>query len=289
VRTKSVRLSLPIVFGLATALVLAGLAWACVPTADISVDPRSGPPGSRVTVSGSSFGDRRVEIRWDSQVLAQAQGPSFTATVTIPASSAGVKILEAVAYNQDGAVAGSTGAPFEVTPPAGQTQSPGLPTSPQAPPARQAPGSGPPARPPTARNGESRRAERDRASQGAGRSESSAGGSATPGVLARGNERFFAGSLSADAQAPAAPTNSSRNSRSSATRGASERSAAGDLWSGFGRGSTPGLGAVGTEADPPGGQMTTILLLLALGLTLLSAGLAVAVTSRRRSPVRGSS
>lgn len=309
--TRLLRLSPAIAIGclLAAGLVLAALASACVPQASISVDPRSGPSGSQVTVTGSTFGQRAVEIRWnslDGQVLATARGPEFTATVTIPAASGGVKILKAVAYDPDGTVAGSTGAPFEVTAPAesppsagapGSAPAPGspeAPASPQAPTAPDAPGSRPPARSPSPRapEGDGGRAEGERAPAGRrGRTDSPPTDRTSSGVVARGGREFFAGSV-ASADGPAVPARkeaaSSQAPGSPASRRPGERSAAADLWSGFRGGSVLGLGATdaSSAADAPGGQLWVGVALLGLGLLTLLAALAIIVVRRRRSTAR---
>lgn len=70
------------------ALLLGGssLAWACTPTARITLDPTEGRAGSQVLVTGEDFGPT-VQIHWDSvdgPVLERTTGPSFSVWVTVP-------------------------------------------------------------------------------------------------------------------------------------------------------------------------------------------------------------
>lgn len=91
---------------------VASLAWACSPSAYISVGPSAAPAGSRVTVEGRNFENERVEIRWngiDGPLLGAATGPSFRVQVPTPAAAKpGVYYVVAVAN------AGKGSAPFEV-------------------------------------------------------------------------------------------------------------------------------------------------------------------------------
>ena len=295
---RVVRLSPAVVSLFAAAgLIIAGLAWACVPTAELSVDPRFGPAGSQVTVHGSSFGDRTVEIRWNSQtgpLLARAQGPTFSTSVTIPASAAGVRVLKAVAYDADGAVAGAAGVPFEVTSTAPAPRAPQAPALARPPVAMPSPAAPVVGRTPAARapenSGERGRGERGPAE---GRVPSrSAGGAPQPvGAVRRTTQTFFAGSVPAvrplaPSFARQAPTSPSRTSRGTFGRAAAVDP---DVWSGFSSGSAYGLGANRAPASAPGGELTAGLVLLGLGLIALVAGVGLGLSRRRSDSARISS
>ena len=91
---------------LAVGLVGAAVAWACLPGATIDGFPRAGPAGTDVLVSGNGFPDRPVEIHWDGPygpVLATTHGPSFSeVTVTVPRASAGDYYITAIAVDRSG-------------------------------------------------------------------------------------------------------------------------------------------------------------------------------------------
>ncbi len=86
-------------FGALTMLMLSAMtAWACTNLATLNLGEGSGPPGTSVDVTGSSFrapaqGGQNVIIRWDAidgpalaRTPADATG-SIAATVTIPANA----------------------------------------------------------------------------------------------------------------------------------------------------------------------------------------------------------
>ena len=60
------RLILSTVLALSALVAAAAIAWACVPTPSITVNPKSGPAGTTVTVNGTGFYDTGpVTIRWN--------------------------------------------------------------------------------------------------------------------------------------------------------------------------------------------------------------------------------
>ncbi len=121
--SRRARRTATILVGLgAIVLSAAALAWACTPQAAISAAPGSGPSGTRVTITGTSFTPGAVRIHWGSStgpVIGAATGPEFTTTVTIPQSRADVYYIRAVGPE------GSGSASFEVTVPAGTAPAPG--------------------------------------------------------------------------------------------------------------------------------------------------------------------
>lgn len=93
---------------------LTGSAFACTAQASMSIDPTSGPSGSTTTATGRSFDESPVELRWDSkngQLLATAQGPTFTTSLRIPEAPSGVHYIVATSTSS-GHVARAA---FEVT------------------------------------------------------------------------------------------------------------------------------------------------------------------------------
>lgn len=132
---------------LAAGLSAVAVAWACTPTADMTVDRASGPPGTQVTLTGTKFDQGIVEIRWattDSAPIATAQGPDFSLTVTIPDAAPGYYQFGGVGYTRDGQAAGEAYVSFQVTAPAGQqTAPPAAPTQPGHRPAASRPDSRP--------------------------------------------------------------------------------------------------------------------------------------------------
>ncbi|MGH9151540.1 MAG: hypothetical protein ACRD03_03830, partial [Acidimicrobiales bacterium] len=97
-------------------------AWACVPQPRlVAVLPdSSGPPGTEVTVDGLGFDRGRAEVRWNSRdgaLLASADGPDFSATITIPDVPAGLYALIVLSRQPGGAIGNTARAAFEVTGP----------------------------------------------------------------------------------------------------------------------------------------------------------------------------
>jgi hypothetical protein len=114
------RLSLTLIGLLAVAATVAGLAWACTPSASLSLDRQFGPAGDSVTVTGSAFTTGPVDVRWNSDtgpLLANRTGPSFTATVEVPDAAPGVYMIVGTGHLADGSIAWRMAAPFEVLEP----------------------------------------------------------------------------------------------------------------------------------------------------------------------------
>lgn len=105
---------------LATVLVAAGSAWACVPQARLlSLQPASfGAAGTQVRVNGLGFDEGPAEVRWnspDGPQLATANGPNFSVQVTIPASPPGLYSIIALSRLPGGGVGNAGSAAFQVT------------------------------------------------------------------------------------------------------------------------------------------------------------------------------
>lgn len=117
--------------GVSAATVLA-LALASPASAHYStqayVAPNAGPPGTQATVKGylptdeagnpNMYSAGAVEVRWGTKtgpILARARGETFTASVTIPQAPVGAHWIWVVQYKDDGTLAASTAATFEVT------------------------------------------------------------------------------------------------------------------------------------------------------------------------------
>ena len=94
-------------------LVPAALAWACTPSANVSVRPASAPAGAAVKVTGREFLDGPVEIRFASlrgghsaagrgRLLRKVRGPSFSVRVRVPRVRAGRHLVVAVGRGADG-------------------------------------------------------------------------------------------------------------------------------------------------------------------------------------------
>lgn len=98
----------------------AGMAFACTVSAAISMNPNRGEVGTTVTVTGQAFVPAPVEIRWDAtgQVLATANGPSFSVNVRIPETGPGVYYVTAIVNGERKAAEA-----FKVTVPSSQTGS----------------------------------------------------------------------------------------------------------------------------------------------------------------------
>jgi len=110
---------LAVAAGLAGLLSLAGVAWACTATTFITASPHIGAAGTLVRVDGSPFGVGPVEIRWNSAtgpVLGTGAGPTFSASVNIPAGFApDIYYLVAVQQGNNGQITAKASAPFELT------------------------------------------------------------------------------------------------------------------------------------------------------------------------------
>lgn len=274
------RIAWAVFAGLAAAVAGAALAWACTPSAQLTIDPESGPPGSNVTVSGASFISENVEIRWDSEggrLLATVKGPEFSERVTVPQAAEGRHEVVVVAHGiEKGPWQGQKfvrEAPFTVTSPGSSSAGGGGGGSG----GEAVPGSGPTGggRPPRPDVGTGGRGAGGRAPGGA---RAGAGAPSGAGAITAGRGRVFADSL--------APLDRRRGAAAQAPgpgAGPAESSAVGDLWSGFGAGRKGALGRDGpvVEAPATSSAMKVGMALLGLGLAVLLAGFCVAAARRR--------
>jgi hypothetical protein len=312
---------------LAVAACGAAVAWACTPSAFISVQGAGGqdfgPAGSQATVQGSGFSDgAKVQIRWnsaDGPTLATATGPRFSVAVTIPANAAdGVYYIVATAVDSEGNPRQAP-APFRVGEP---TRSPGggsgsgSDSGSGGSPAASAPA-------PTATPGGSGPAPGTGSGvtsggntvlggrikyivSGAGPTRAHGGGLATlpsgqavfAGSVAAPRQAVFAGSVAPGQAVFAGSVPQSGLRGAAAKRGSlgqsktapSQRSAGGDLWSGFsgGKGRTAGLDDAGAPSSGPGAGLYVGIGLVGVGLAALLAGFGVPELRRRRALARTS-
>lgn len=291
------------VTGLVAVVIAGSAAWACTPSADLSlVGASSALPGETVTVEATEFNAGPVEIRWDTAtgaVLAAKDGPGFTLTVVVPAdATAGVHYLV-------GAQEGSRNpaAPFSVravqaapapapTPlaaadpspaddpspqlavsPAAAAPSPSAATGDVAPGAAQAPATRQPAATAqTTRPADTARTTTATATAPRTTAATSAG-HPTPGG------------------SPAAPAADVSPAPPGATPSA--RSVSGDVWSGFAAGGRatdgPSLATPsGAHRGSPSSVPALGAALLAFGLMGLAGGFALIGVQRRRAPAASS-
>lgn len=95
----------------------AALAWACTPQASLDpVQPQLGSPGDVVTLSGDHFIQGDVAVYWggaeNGHEIARTQGPEITLEHTVADVEPGTHVIEAVAYREDGSVAGNARTTF---------------------------------------------------------------------------------------------------------------------------------------------------------------------------------
>lgn len=282
----------------AVAVLAVAPALACTPTANVELNPRSGEPGSAITVSGSVFdpGGAPVEIRWggtSGDIVGRTgvnEAGQFSLTVILPRAEPGHYIVSAIQRLNDGGYKRSA-ASFEVTgkPPASQASAP--PSGDQADaeskdqqpapadvavPANSSPapaaGSAQPAPAPVPAPQAAPRVSPASSTVRGARAEVPAGGSSpeTPTAAAPAPE--------ADAGIATEPPESS----------VPPMAAVGDLWSGFGPDGSPGLES--GRADRPGatadGDFGTLLVgagLMALATVMMFVPAVPAISRRRRS------
>lgn len=307
---KPLRRLFPAVLGaLALGLAGASLAWACIPGVNLDLSPSSGPAGAEVRahVYGSTAPEeaalypegRTVEIWWNSKDGPQMHKPipvtesEFWVTVRIPVGAApGANVVLAVVREADGEVLDESRESFHVTVPDSGTAPKAPSTGPK--------GTGRKSGRPSGRRGGSGASLRTTGPTGGHRTGAGRRGGATahpsgrlqPGVATRSGRDVFADSVApwmpgASAGPHVAPAAAGRKRTAAGVR---ERSAIGDLWSGFGSGRLPSL--ISSEADPlvreddPGGQLAVGVGLLGTGLLALLGGGAVAQLRRRRAPAQ---
>ncbi len=298
-------------------LVPAAIAWACNPQAHMkAANGGNVGPGGSLSVAGTYFqanndltlsldgGGNLTNVRTNS-------GGAFTATIQAPSQPGSYTLL---AKNSNGAA--RSGLParlsFQVAAPSSAAPSPqaGQPPASAAPrqspsfnepsvtrsPAQDGPSSGGREQP----SGGREQAQAPAPEQPAARSPETGGSDSTTIIRENGQQGF------ADSAAPssggtstqsfgspdaASPANGSQAEpapgapgRSSGTP--SEQAAGGDVWSGFGSGSSASLLPSATDAAPESGTDSGFgwgIALLGLGLVALASGVAVAEVRRRRA------
>jgi hypothetical protein len=295
--------------GLLTILVVpASIAWACNPQAHLRIDPTV-TAGSSMTVGGTDF-KPNVQINFNFEPggsagsVTTSSAGGFNTTITAP-STPGNYTLSAIGYEADGSV--TAGLPqqasFTVTG-ASQPAAPGSTSQPgrsgtSAPATAPSPGRFSEPEVPKARAFASPKrgssGSRQRAAVRGGGAGRQAALNAGDGVIKASSGAVFAGSVArADRVAAASRGRSAAAGRSRAhaaktTTTPSQRSAAGDVWSGFKSSNAPGLVARGSDAAPSGGPGSlfalSLGLLIAGGLALVS-GLAVTEARKRRARAR---
>lgn len=134
--------------GLTILVATAALAWACLPNANIVLSTNAGAPRSQVTVTGTDFTDKPVQIHWASATgpvlgTVTPTGGRFKVQVTVPEAAPDVYFVYAVGS------AATRQRPFEVTEPAGAAPGP-APSDPSPTPEAQRPSEPPSAPSPSA-------------------------------------------------------------------------------------------------------------------------------------------
>jgi len=315
------RLLLATLLVLAPLTVLAAVAYACSPQANLTGDRSAGggagflgnhPAGSDVGVTGVEFlRDAPVSVTWNgigtelARPRTDGRG-AFRALLQIPEGAApGTYTVVATVTSSNGDTYPAP-ASLRVTARQGSPSSPESgPTSPNSPDARSTPVPGgsvgapsrsrsPDAPAPSAalpRNGNGAPATRSPATEGrSGTGRSAAALRTSSGAETPSGLPAFPGSVAADAEASGGRSSSVAGSAlpAGADAGrASETSASDDLWGGFDSESRPSPYAAGAGSDavsePSITQLTLGLALLAVGSIALLAGALVAATRRRRA------
>jgi hypothetical protein len=260
-----------VIVAIAAALVPAAIAWACNPQAHISLNKTTYGPGESITVSGSYFNSSTCGCTVStSGSSTSASGSAWTATLTAP-SEAGSYAVVAAPSGPDQVYART--ASFQVVDTSASGPAPSEPSS----------------------SGQTFK-EPEVGSAGGGGSKGSGvnGGEPNVGGVGGGGgsvqvgsgQPAFAGSVAAT------PGGSSffsgdEGTASAATAQPSERAAVSDVWSGYAAGKTPSLtsGAALPDGDT-GSELSLGIVLLAVGLLALVAGLTTAEVMRRRAQVR---
>lgn len=104
---------------IASATVVSGRAWGCVPQPYVVLEPRaSGAAGTTVSVVGQNFGPGATELRWNGiggPLLTKATGASFSVPLVIPSATEGVYTLVALSRSPDGGISSAVPIAFQVT------------------------------------------------------------------------------------------------------------------------------------------------------------------------------
>lgn len=303
-------LSLPVLALLGTALVGASIAWACTPSAGFTTSQSSGPPGAAVALQGHDFvPSQPVEIRFGTTQVATGTpdaGGNFATSFSVPRNAPGdVYTIVAISKDpSDGQVYKARGA-FEVTTrPAPNSNNSGT-TSGGEPEAgggdgrsQSTSGAEPEADGGGSRSQTTSGAERGSVDTGSGRttgdtpaaqpqtkpSRGSIESAPENGATARGGSDAGSDSGVFSGSEPRGEGRSDAGASTAA--GASERSAAGDLWGGFG--SDEKAASLTTGADSPakadsGAGRLIGAGLLGFGLLTLVGGFGLAEVRRRRA------
>jgi hypothetical protein len=290
----------------ASVVVPAAIAWACGPNRQMQMDRFVYEPGQTVTVRGSNFqagAELRFTLEPGSNEVARVTVPTDTSfEVAFPApSTPGSYVVQAQGYQNGERIdwlvsreSFEVRQPQSTTPPSTETPTPGA-TAPAPGTTAPAPGATAPSGPGTSPRTQ-RGAERPAARSGEGRRVGSraGGGAVRPGdvTMIRQGRRVFAGSVPRQQRVAAAglsPAPGRRPAAGFASRGerSSQRSAVGDVWSGFGTSRNPSL--VPKDGDPAvadGGSSSGVawgIGLLSLGLLTLVGAVGVAEARRRRA------
>jgi hypothetical protein len=270
------RRSLFVLVALAAVMVPAAIAWACNPQAHISVNNTTYGPGETIAISGSYFNSSTCGCTVStSGSSGAANGSAWTATLTAP-SQPGSYTVVAQASGADSHITRT--ASYQVldtstSGPAGSEQSSSAQTF-KEPKVGGTGGGG-------TGGGSTGGAEPKVGGIGGGGGSVQTGSgqpafagsvAATPG----GSSSFFAGSEGTASATTGQPTAQP-----------SERAAVSDVWSGYAAGKTPSLtsGAAVPDGDT-GSELSLGIVLLAVGLLALVAGLTTAEVMRRRAQVR---
>jgi IPT/TIG domain len=241
-----------IIVAVAAGLIPAAIAWACNPQAHISVNNTTYGPGETITVSGSYFNSDTCGCTVSTGGSATgASGSAWTATLTAP-SQPGSYTVVAQASGADSHITRT--ASYQVV----DTSASG---------------------PSVSEQGTSGQTFKEPKVGGV----SGGGGSVPTGS----GEQAFAGSVAAAPGGGSFFSGGGSGTASSATTQPSERAAVSDVWSGYAAGKTPSLtsGAAVPDGDT-GSELSLGIVLLAVGLLALVAGLTTAEVMRRRAQVR---
>jgi hypothetical protein len=252
-----------IIVAVAAGLIPAAIAWACNPQAHISVNNTTYGPGETITVSGSYFNSTTCGCTVSTGGSATgASGSAWTATLTAP-SQPGSYTVVAQASGADSHITRT--ASYQVV----DTSASGPSVSEQGP------------------SGQTFKEPKVGSAGGGGEPKvggvSGGGGSVQTGSGAQA----FAGSVAATPAGGSFFSAGGEGTASAATTQPSERAAISDVWSGYAAGKTPSLtsGAAVPDGDT-GSELSLGIVLLAVGLLALVAGLTTAEVMRRRAQVR---
>jgi hypothetical protein len=252
-----------IIVAVAAGLIPAAIAWACNPQAHISVNNTTYGPGETITVSGSYFNSTTCGCTVSTGGSATgASGSAWTATLTAP-SQPGSYTVVAQASGADSHITRT--ASYQVV----DTSASGPSVSEQGP------------------SGQTFKEPKVGSAGGGGEPKvggvSGGGGSVQTGSGAPA----FAGSVAATPAGGSFFSAGGEGTASAATAQPSERAAVSDVWSGYAAGKTPSLtsGAAVPDGDT-GSELSLGIVLLAVGLLALVAGLTTAEVMRRRAQVR---